>query len=876
MMKPMSGPIRISPEELSQLHNSESLLRTTEVAIRKILASDSARPGPLFMAHMTRELAAAIAADFAFIGELTAPKCDSIQTLSFFGESRHQDNFLYSLLHTPCETVIGQSACCYPANVADLFPRDAALRRMGIEGYIGIPLFDSRNTPMGILVALYRKPVTEAENAISILQLFATRISGEIERSRNEERLRQQTRFERLIADLSSEFIRVPATELNRAIDRALELIGRFANADRSYIFRFHEDDPITADNTHEWCREGIESFIDQLQNISFTGEYAWFGDRIKKRENFVIPAVAALPPAAKGFRLLLQGQDILSLVSVPLVVEDRLLGFLGFDFVRQPSEWPAEHTPLLRIIGEIITNAQERTRRELQLRESNLRMELALEGAELGMYDWNILTGELIHDQRWASMLGYSLDDTARDIGSWESMVHPEDLPRVRKHLAAHLNDQTSVYESEHRVKNRSGEWIWVLDKGKIVERNPNGQPLRMTGTHMDITARKKSEETTRSLEAQVRHAQKLESLGVLAGGIAHDFNNLLMVILGNADLALGQLSPIAPARDSIKEIESASRRAADLCSQMLAYSGKSQAKTTDLNLSDLVRELSHMLEVTISKKAKLDYRFADEIPAIEGDSSQIGQVVMNLITNASEALDGAVGTISVSTGSMNCSETFLRDNYTDELVSAGEYVYLEVTDTGHGMDEKVMSRLFDPFFSTKFTGRGLGLSAVIGIVRSHRGALKVRSAQDEGSTFLVLFPARKIDSDLPVATGAAQSARAANGGAILVVDDEEPVRDVAGRMLESLGFDVILAANGREGLELFDAHRHRLRCVLLDRTMPDLDGDQVLARIREIDPDIPVIQISGYGSLEQNGDPFIQKPFTLAVLEKKLANLL
>ncbi|MBD3868811.1 MAG: PAS domain-containing protein [Acidobacteria bacterium] len=872
----MPGPIRNTAEELAQLHSSEARLRATETAIRKILASDSSIPGPLFMAHMTRELAAAAGASFALIGELTGPKCSSIQTLSFFGDGRHHDNFEYDLLHTPCEEVIGQSACCYPANAANLFPRDRALRDLGIEGYIGIPLFDSHNAPVGILVALYRQPVVEAQHTMSILQLFATRIAGEIERGRSEERLKKQARLERLITDLSSEFIRLPAAELDDAINRALGRIGEFADADRSYIFRFHENAPRTADNTHEWCRQGIKPFIHALQNISFAGDYEWFGERIVKRESIVIPSVAALPAAARKFRELLQGQDILSLVCVPLVAEDRLLGFLGVDFVQYSSDWPAEHTPLLRIIGEIITNAQERTRREVQLRESNLRMKLALEGAEMGMYDWNILTGELTHDERWASMLEYSLNDIARDISAWENMVHPDDLPQVKKLLAAHLDDQSSIYESEHRIKARSGNWIWVMDKGKVVERKPNGQPVRMTGTHMDITKRKKAEEATRNLEVQFRHAQKLESLGVLAGGIAHDFNNLLMVILGNADLALGQLSPIAPARDCIKEIEAASRRAADLCNQMLAYSGKSQVLTTDLDLTALVREMSHMLEVSISKKAKLDYRFADDIPPVEGDSSQIGQVVMNLITNASEALDDGVGTITVSTGTMNCNGAFLRENYTDESVPEGEYVYLEVTDTGHGMDQSVLSRLFDPFFTTKFTGRGLGLSAVLGIVRSHRGALKIRSAEGQGSTFLVLFPACRIESGLqtpatdPIVTGSPDV------GTVLVVDDEEPVRDVAGRMLRALGFDVILAANGREGLELFDTHRERLRCVLLDRTMPDMDGDKVLERIREIDPEMLVIQVSGYGQRENNSDPFIQKPFTLTDLENKLADLL
>ncbi len=631
------------------------------------------------------------------------------------------------------------------------------------------------------------------------------------------------------------------------------------------------------ADNTHEWCGEGIEPQIDQMQNVFMMGELAWIGRKIEQLENVSIPNVSDLPPEAKHFRELLEQQDIRSVVCVPLVIEERLVGFFGFDFVKERCEWPGKHTPLLRIIGEIITNAKERKRRELQLRESGLRMELALEGAELGMYDWNILTGELTHDERWASMLHFPLGEVPENIAAWEKLIHPDDLPRVKKVLSAHLTDQAPIYESEHRLRSRSGRMD--LDSGQGQDRGAETErPADTDDRHPhEHHPRKSAEEATRNLEAQVRHAQKLESLGVLAGGIAHDFNNLLMVIMGNADLALGQLSPIAPARDCIQEIEAASRKAADLCNQMLAYSGKSPVIAANLNLSDLVREMAHMLEVTISKKAALDYRFADDIPAVEGDAAQIGQVVMNLITNASEALGGEGGTITVSTGIMNCNEAFLRDNYTDTPVPAGEYVFLEVTDTGRGMSEKVLSRLFDPFFTTKFTGRGLGLSAVLGIVRSHRGAMKIHSTEGKGTTFLVLFPANRVEVGPPVETATVAPARSIGIGTILVVDDEQSVRDVAGKMLRSLGFDVILAANGREGLEQFSAHREQLRCVLLDRTMPDMDGDQVLERIREIDPVIPVIQISGYGNQEHGGDdPFIHKPFTMADLENKLGILL
>ena len=256
------------------------------------------------------------------------------------------------------------------------------------------------------------------------------------------------------------------------------------------------------------------------------------------------------------------------------------------------------------------------------------------------------------------------------------------------------------------------------------------------------DITGTKQMAEERLRLEGQLQHAQKLESLGVLAGGIAHDFNNLLTGVLGNAEIALTDLPPEAPARTQLQAISTAAQRAAELTKQMLAYSGKGRFVVQHLNLSTLVEEMANLLEVSISKKAVVSYNFARDLPPIEADATQIRQIIMNLMTNGSEAIGSTSGSISVSTGVMEADRPYLSETYLDEQLPEGCYVYLEVSDTGCGFEAETMGKLFDPFFTTKFTGRGLGLAAVLGIVRGHGGAVKVSSEPARGSTFRVLVP--------------------------------------------------------------------------------------------------------------------------------------
>ncbi|MBN1433461.1 PAS domain S-box protein [Candidatus Fermentibacterales bacterium] len=404
------------------------------------------------------------------------------------------------------------------------------------------------------------------------------------------------------------------------------------------------------------------------------------------------------------------------------------------------------------------------------------------------------------------------------------------------------------------------------------------------------DITERKRSEESRRKLEEQIRHTQKLESLGVLAGGIAHDFNNLLIGIMGNAGLALMEMSPDSPARKTVERIEKASLRAAELTNQLLAYSGKGKFVVEPIDLSSLVEEMGDLLRAALSKSAALELDLADSLPAFEADGTQIRQVVMNLIMNASEALGDSAGHIVLRTGRVHADAELLSRAFLSEGAEEGEYVFLEVEDDGCGIEPGTLSRVFDPFYTTKFAGRGLGLAAVLGVVRGHRGAIFVGSSPGKGSSFRVLFRCSAQREPEPAAREVRTAMPSPGGGIaapgehlVLVVDDEEEVRDTARQILKRFGLAVVTASDGREGLDVYRRRWREISVVLLDMTMPGMSGEQALIAMREINPSARVLLTSGYSEQHavaqlnsKSVSGFIQKPYRPAELVERIRAIL
>ena len=403
-----------------------------------------------------------------------------------------------------------------------------------------------------------------------------------------------------------------------------------------------------------------------------------------------------------------------------------------------------------------------------------------------------------------------------------------------------------------------------------------------------VDITERVLAEEARRKLEARVQHADKIESLAMLAGGVAHDFNNLLLSIVGNVDLLALQFPPTSPVHTKLANIRLATAQATDLARQMLAYSGKGRATRELLELGSLVGNAIPMLRATISDKALLRVESVDcRKLLVEADKTQVQQVLLNLVTNAAEAMADGIGTVTIACRPWRCDEMQLDASCWCEGTATGEYCAIEVADTGTGMSRETVASCFDPFFSTKFVGRGLGLAAVMGIVKAHRGTIQIESEPGRGTTVRILLPVAVVSASLdqpqPAHSAAAKRDVAEPEtlckGTVLVVDDEALVRDVAGKMLRSLGYAVVTAQDGREAISRFAEGPDGIACVLLDLSMPDMSGLAVFPELQRIRPNVPILLTSGYqhSAAPDAADasaqpPFIQKPYSLDELGRAL----
>jgi len=406
-------------------------------------------------------------------------------------------------------------------------------------------------------------------------------------------------------------------------------------------------------------------------------------------------------------------------------------------------------------------------------------------------------------------------------------------------------------------------------------------GDGPRVLWSARDVTHHKAEERRRYLLEERIRETQRLESLGLLAGGLAHDFNNLLVGILGHADL-LQRALPDGPLRDGARAVADAAERASELCEQLLAYSGGGTFVTETVSLGRLAKETSRLLEASISKNARVRYELADDLPLVAADVTQMRQILMNLITNASESLEGGAGEITIRCTAVECDREYARRVPFGDGLADGLHVVLEVTDTGCGMEPATIERIFDPFFTTKFTGRGLGLAAVLGIVRAHHGAIGVESAPGWGTTFRLVLPAVE-GTERPEHEPAADDVAWRGEGTILIVDDETGVLSLAREMAEIAGYEVLVAADGRAAVERFRPRAAEIACVVLDLTMPGMDGRETLEQLRRIRSDVRVIFSSGYGdqatleSLSSLGIAgFIKKPYTFVEFTARLREVM
>jgi PAS domain S-box-containing protein len=646
------------------------------------------------------------------------------------------------------------------------------------------------------------------------------------------------------------------------------------------------------------------------------------------------------------------------------------------------------------RLVGLVRdVTAEEALQEALNVAEE--RWKLAIEGSNDAVWDWNMRTGFIFHDEYWAGMLGYTTEEIEGSLDGWRKLVHPDDLAETESTMQAHLDGRTPYYQCEYRMMAKGGEWRWILDRGKVVSRAGDGKPLRMVGTHTGITARKNmerhllrteelaeqvsrialiggweldlitseviwtpgvkriceleeganpsmatvlelfppeakatleaaieearsvgkefdlelpmttaqgvhawvrvlgrtesqknrpvriygamqdltlrhdSEVARRQLEVQLFHAQKMETLGTLSGGIAHDFNNLLTGIIGYHELAAESVDEDHPARACLDEARKASLRARELVEQILTFGRQSSGaplEPTDITL--VVEEARRFLRATLPSNVTITTDIAEGCPQVRADTTQIHQVLLNLGSNAAHSMraHGGILMIALQKIDLNAAGSKALGG-----LPAGEYVRLSVGDTGHGMDEATIHRIFEPFFTTKSTreGSGLGLAVVHGIVRSHRGAINVESKVGVGSTFHIFLPAvmeRRVSS--PVGFTRAPDGA---GQAVFIVDDEDMVVRSATVALEKKGYKVTMFNSAETCLEHLRLMSARCDALITDQTMPGMQGTDLAAAARELNPGLPIIIMSGYftnissQTLSELGPvTLLAKPFT------------
>jgi PAS domain S-box-containing protein len=524
-----------------------------------------------------------------------------------------------------------------------------------------------------------------------------------------------------------------------------------------------------------------------------------------------------------------------------------------------------------------IVVDITDRKRVEEALLQASEQRRLALEASELGAWDYRFETGEVLWDDRCRNLFGIPAG-TRIEYDSAINCIHPDDRAATNQAVERAIADvEGGAYHREFRVVWPDASLHWVSSHGRAYfeGEGENRKAVRFVGVNLDITERKRAEEN-------LLQSQKLESIGLLAGGIAHDFNNLLVGVIGNASLAEDMLPPGSPLTGILRGIVRSGEQAAHLTRQMLAYAGKGQFVLEEVDLTAMVRESTVLIQGSISKKIAWHFDLASAIPAVEADPSQMQQVFMNLALNAAEAIGDEAGVVTVETGEQEVTASEVKGELHNWPIEPGRHTFLEVRDSGCGMSAEAVARIYDPFFTTKFQGRGLGLAAVAGIVRSHKGAIRLVTSAGIGSSFRVLFPAVQTPS-AKVHRQQRRKEDLAGQGAILLVDDEEVVRDLGKRSLERQGHQVLVVADGPAAIKAVRSEGNRIELVILDSGLPGMSGAETLVHLRELGPGLEVLISSGY-SQEEALRPFggarisgfIQKPYLAQDLARAVKSAL
>lgn len=494
------------------------------------------------------------------------------------------------------------------------------------------------------------------------------------------------------------------------------------------------------------------------------------------------------------------------------------------------------------------------------------------------GLWDWDI-QGATYFNATFYTMLGYAPNEFPPSFEDFIARIHDEDQAAVQQAVKDHLSGVSPKFSAEFRFPRKDGDLIWILSRGKVVDYDASGKPLRLMGTHADITEFKRAENERVKLENQLHQAQKIESIGQLAGGVAHDFNNMLGVILGHAELALMKSDPTQPVHEDLEEICTAARNSADLTRQLLTFARQQTIAPKVLDLNETVAGMLNMLQRLIGENIHLSWNPKANLWPIKVDPVQVAQILTNLCINARDAIDG-VGNIKIETG-----HRFVDDSFSAArpCVSPGDYVRLTMSDDGCGIDKTVQAKIFEPFFTTKGIGEGtgLGLATVFGAVKQNKGFIDVSSEPGQGATFHIHFPRIEADQVLVQKPSAKPIQRGSE--TVLLVEDDEMLLRMTTSMLEKCGYTVLPASTIDLAISFAKEYSSPIDLLLSDLVMPAMNGRDLRDILQVIRPEMKIIFMSGYSAdiltqqdMVEGGVHFLPKPVSFKALTTKVREVL
>lgn len=731
----------------------------------------------------------------------------------------------------------------------------------------------------------YRELETRVQERTAELQHANQRLLEEVEEHRKTEQALRLTNSKRQLAEL-------------QRYQQSKALMSLW----KTDIFkqgRFHETiceiTRVAAETLHV-ARVGVWLFADDRSKIQcltlyqlatqqhtavadlLAAEYPAYFQALEKSRVIVAHHAQTDPETCEFAHNYLKPLGITAMMDAPIRIDEGLVGILCHEHVGSEREWTVEEQSFASSLADLLAIAVQTNKRfqvEQKLHESEELRHLAVEGAGIGLWDWNLQNDTLRVDERWAAIRGYQLAEITPTREFWLQLVHPDDRPELSAMLKQYLNGEIPFYQAEYRTQTKDGQWKWILSRGKVVQWDETGKPVRLLGTQLDITDHKQ-------LEQQLRHAQKMEAIGRLAGGIAHDFNNVLTVIISYSELVLKRNDLEARTRLRVEEIKKAGERAALLTQQLLTFSRKQVMTTVVLDLNLVVTEMDQMLRRLIGEDIDLRLRLAPDPCWVKADPVQVEQVIMNLVINARDAMPvGGKMTIETSSVHRTTNPPQLHHRST-----AQEYICLVVADSGIGMDVETQARIFEPFFTTKEAGKGtgLGLSMVFGIVQQHNGWIEVDSEVGRGTTFAIYIPCAQQSTQNNSVPSLLANVNLAGEETILLVEDEEQIRVLADIALQEAGYTTLVAANGQEALILARQHPGVIHLLLTDVIMPGMNGVKLSEEIDLLYPAIKTLYISGYADskltfplLESTGrTAYLPKPFTPGLLTQKVREVL